>query len=736
MAKPGRLVIDHEDTMAALATWWKAFFLTPIWVFLFIMPLGALIRDYWPSYNMAGFAFAITFGIVYFVRDLAKRRIIIDDNNIQFSMTRAPLAELKNIRVASYHMSWIPVFLPRSLLFQFSSGQTMEIMLSRLSRNDLEELIDVVSRRVAHCQIDPAVDEILRRRRPLSVLRLENPDKFEAHYHSARILEELPQILKRTVHRWARLVGPIGTVILATPLWLAFNMQVYYVLRNYADVGANKEFYEVLIAFLNFFQTLTNSGLAVGRDLSLAIATSPVLAIFLIVLIPSLFLHAIKQMLGADRLTIDANEISLDRFFNTFSYTEKSCNWKDVEKVLLEQPEGTADPNLAHINFKDKNDRTKMTIKMGALSANDREKLSLALIKFCGESYVASNLTEALEPAQSKSYTELWLRSLSDTPSRKNLEPLATGHLLENSRYEIERKLAVGGEGVAYLGRDLRGLATGSSELVVLKETLIPPFVDKQVQQRALERFEREARLLKELESKYVVGLRHYFIEDHRCYLVLDYVGGQNLRQYIAKNGPLDQDMVLDLARQMCEMLSFLHGRDVIHRDFTPDNLILQEGGQLKLIDFNVAKESDQGKTGTIVGKHAYVPPEQFRGKPTKQSDIYALGATLYFLLAGKDPEPISQSSPASINTHVSKAMDDLVQGCTALDTASRIQSVGQVLSACQSMSDPGEETAPLPLPFPAPLAAPAVDTITISLPDQKKKKKAKVKAGQKRRAN
>ena len=310
----------------------------------------------------------------------------------------------------------------------------------------------------------------------------------------------MPQILRRTVRSWGRFIGPVGTLVLAAPLWLAFNLQIYHILRDYADVGANRQFYEGLVEFINFVSKIADGGLSAGRDLSVGIAASPVVAVVLISLMAYLLLVALKQLLGADKLTIDHNEISLDPF-NLFSFTEKSCKWKDVEKVLLEQPKNTADPNQARISFVGKNEHSLMTIKMGALAAQDREKLSMALIKFCGESYVSSNLTEALEPTRDKSYTELWLKSLSETPSRKNLEPLTAGHLLENSRYEIERRLAVGGEGVAYLGRDLQGLATGASELVVLKETLIPPFVDKQVQKRALERFEREARLLKELKA-------------------------------------------------------------------------------------------------------------------------------------------------------------------------------------------------------------------------------------------
>ena len=689
MAKSNKIVIDHEDTLAILATWWKTLFLTPIWAFLFIMPFGVFVRTFWPAYATTGYVLILTLGLIYFVRDMTKRRLIIDDNIIQFSLTTAPLSELQSIKVGRYHIKMVVnVFAAKSLLLEFKSGQKMELMLNRLKDSDLELLLDVIGRRVSHCKFDPAVEEVIRRRRPISVLRLENPDKLEVQYHSFRLWEELPVVLKKTVHSWARLVGPIGTLVLAMPLWLGSNMQIYNILRNYSDVQSNIGFYNNLVALLKPIQEMSGQGMHAGQELSVGIATSPVVAFIAIVAAIQLAVYALKSVLGANRLSIDSEGIALDRFFYLFSFTAQAAQWKDVDTVMLEQPKGTADPSHARIKFLNKEKHAIMTVNLDCLSARDREKLSLAITRFAGESHVSANLTQALEPSQDKTYTELWLKSLSDTPGRKNLEPLAPGHLLENSRYEIEKKLAVGGEGVAYLGKDLKELARGTLETVVLKETLIPPFVDKQVQQRALERFEREARLLKELKSEYVVGLRDYFIEDHRCYLVLDYVSGNNLRQHIAQHGALDETTVQNLIVQMCEILGFLHGRGVIHRDFTPDNLILQADGKLKLIDFNVARESDEGKTGTIVGKHAYVPPEQFRGKPSVQSDIYAMGATVHFLLTGLDPEPISQSSPAA-QVAVSAGMDMLVQKCTVLDAEKRIQSVAEILEMCQAINQP-----------------------------------------------
>jgi serine/threonine protein kinase len=117
----------------------------------------------------------------------------------------------------------------------------------------------------------------------------------------------------------------------------------------------------------------------------------------------------------------------------------------------------------------------------------------------------------------------------------------------------------------------------------------------------------------------------------------------------------------------------------VVHRDFTPDNLILNNDGVLKLVDFNVAQQKDVTATGTVVGKHAYLPPEQFRGHPGTRSDIYALGATLYYLLTGEEPEPISVSRPRAVVGQVSQELDDIVARATAPNETDRYGTVQEL---------------------------------------------------------
>jgi serine/threonine-protein kinase len=212
----------------------------------------------------------------------------------------------------------------------------------------------------------------------------------------------------------------------------------------------------------------------------------------------------------------------------------------------------------------------------------------------------------------------------------------------------------------------------------VLKEFILPVYVDVNVRKSALEQFENEARILRQLDHPQIVKLVDYFVEDHRAYLVLEHIDGKSLQKIVEEKGPLPEGEVVSLAKQMCKILEHLHGLSppVVHRDFTPDNLILSSNGVLKLIDFNVAQQQESTTSGTVVGKQAYLPPEQFRGMPTSQSDIYSMGATLHFLLTGQEPEPISVSHPKRVNASVSEKMNSLVEHSTAIDCSKRYEKI------------------------------------------------------------
>ncbi len=260
------------------------------------------------------------------------------------------------------------------------------------------------------------------------------------------------------------------------------------------------------------------------------------------------------------------------------------------------------------------------------------------------------------------SYTDIWLGALTCKTSRLRKTDLPAKTIVQGGKYIIQDQLGAGGQGVAYAA-----LENGTGRMVVLKEFVLPAAARQSTQTRALEHVQREATLLEQLQHPQIVKYVDFFVEDQRAYLVLEHIDGMNLRKFVQKNGPITQSAAIGLSMQMCDILAYLHNlpTPVVHRDFTPDNLMYANFETVKLLDFNVAQQLELACSRTVVGKHAYLPPEQFRGKATIQSDIYALGATMFFLLTGYDPEPISTSHPRLTLPHLSPELDAIVARAT-----------------------------------------------------------------------
>jgi tRNA A-37 threonylcarbamoyl transferase component Bud32 len=358
--------------------------------------------------------------------------------------------------------------------------------------------------------------------------------------------------------------------------------------------------------------------------------------------------------------------------------------WDDITYINLERPSGKTTVQQYRLSFNKASGGT-FRLKMGGITTTQaRETLLAAVDQWAPAVARDPQVIELLSPPHDYSYTELWLQALTAPPKRERLTPLTEGAMLQDGRYRVERQLGVGGQGTAYLA-DLIDSISHKPLSVVLKESILPVYVDANVRRQALENFQREAAMLRTLSHPQIVKLVDFFIEDHRSYMVLEHIDGLSLRRMVEQGGPMPEEQVCSLARQMCDILTYLHelSPPVVHRDFTPDNLILNSDSTLKLIDFTVAQQTESTATGTVVGKHAYLPPEQFRGKPTPQSDIYAMGATLFYLLIGRDPEPITASHPILSNNKIDGSLDELVARATSLDISIRypnIQSVKQDL--------------------------------------------------------
>lgn len=350
-------------------------------------------------------------------------------------------------------------------------------------------------------------------------------------------------------------------------------------------------------------------------------------------------------------------------------WLRKTLNWKDLQRISVEWPPDKTSPHESLLVF------TPITgeplkFKYGALpSISSRQSLMDAINRWGPHASRAAELADMLSEPHTHGYTELWLQALSQPPKRERLTPLTEGSMLRECQYEILGRLGVGGQGTAYAAREV-----DNNHAVVLKEFILPVYVDVNVRRQSVEKMQNEANILSRLNHDRIVKLIDFFIEDHRGYLVLERIDGMSLRQKVITEGRLSETAVRELAMQMCDMLQYLHGLEppVVHRDFTPENLILSRDGTLKLVDFNVAQQQESTATGTVVGKHCFIAPEQFRGKPTIQSDIYSMGATLFYLLTGEDPEPITCSHPKKKCESLSESIDELVAKTTALAVKNR----------------------------------------------------------------
>lgn len=227
--------------------------------------------------------------------------------------------------------------------------------------------------------------------------------------------------------------------------------------------------------------------------------------------------------------------------------------------------------------------------------------------------------------------------------------------------------------GTVYVARDRR---LGRRQCVVKK--LRDDFFREEDKEKAMAFFEREADVLSKLQHANIVHIHDSFKEDGDCYLVMEYVEGENLHQMLGRRGePFPEEQVLQWASQIAEVLDYLHTNDpqIIYRDLKPSNIMIDTKDRVKLVDFGIARPYVEDSDNTHVVSAGYSPPEQYWGAADPRSDVYALGATIYFLLTGEEPLALQTSSPKKMCIDISEHTDMIVQRATAQDLLLRYQS-------------------------------------------------------------
>ncbi len=230
---------------------------------------------------------------------------------------------------------------------------------------------------------------------------------------------------------------------------------------------------------------------------------------------------------------------------------------------------------------------------------------------------------------------------------------LEEGTLLQNGRYQLGAVIGMGGFGITYAAWDFT-----LSRPVAVKEYFPQNICQRDIhegdevmtrqEQEGLFqvgqlRFSREARVLSTLQSiKSVVSVLDWFEDNNTSYIVMEYVRGITLEVYVREH-EIEPQRLISMMRELVDSLIMVHAQGVLHRDISPDNIMVQEDGTLKLIDFGAATSEERrarGKDQTVIFNRRFAPLEQYdeNGEQGPWTDVYALSATLYYLVSGQLP--------------------------------------------------------------------------------------------------
>ncbi len=394
-----------------------------------------------------------------------------------------------------------------------------------------------------------------------------------------------------------------------------------------------------------------------------------------------------------DRLYVSKDGIAFPLFMLPRLAFRRNRSWTELRAASLHQSD-PADAGKLLLTF----DHGSVDLNLADISSSDREQLMLAIELWgtnCERTQLLIdyqlNLQNEIRGISQLSHTQMWEEELSRRFNATSFVPLEPDAVLQGGKVKITKQLAFGGLSAIYLAQ------WNKLDTVVVKEAVIPQNAEDDSRLRAEERIQREATFLMRLKHDNIAKVLDHFVEEGRHYLLLEYIHGQDLRQYVKQNGPQSEERVVECARQIADIVGYLHTQDppIIHRDLTPDNLVLRNDGAVTLIDFGAANEFIGQATGTLVGKQAYMAPEQLRGKASTQSDLYSFGCSLFYLLIGRDPTPLSPSNPKNALPAVSDEMNNLVLKLTEFEPEDRIQTAQEVGSTLAEFSSKTESLVP-----------------------------------------
>ena len=280
---------------------------------------------------------------------------------------------------------------------------------------------------------------------------------------------------------------------------------------------------------------------------------------------------------------------------------------------------------------------------------------------------------------------------------------LKPGTILEG-KYLVGEMLGQGGFGITYIGFDLlleqkvaikeyypmsTGMVSREGHSTVVWSSAM---MGKTGTQKGFDSFLKEARKMAKLGGiPGVVGVKSVFIQNETAYIVMDFIEGETLLKKLQKNGPMDFDSCVKLMTPIMQALAEVHEHGIIHRDISPDNIMVRPDGKLILLDLGAAKDLDiQGNDGSVqssqmVAKHGFSPIEQYSksGKVGPWTDIYAMAATIYYCCTGILPPPATDRTiddTLACQPRLTQAQFDILADCMRMRPQDRPQSMDTLL--------------------------------------------------------
>jgi eukaryotic-like serine/threonine-protein kinase len=264
-----------------------------------------------------------------------------------------------------------------------------------------------------------------------------------------------------------------------------------------------------------------------------------------------------------------------------------------------------------------------------------------------------------------------------------------------NNRYRLDELVGEGGMAIVYRGYDL----------VLNRDVAVKLLRDQYgSDENFLARFDREAQSAARLSHPNVVNVYDVGEDDGVRYIVMENIDGPNLKELIKRQGPFTVEGATFVIRQIANGLDYAHARDLVHRDIKPQNILVDNNGNVKVVDFGIAKgisDSNLTEAGTGMGTVHYVSPEQARGEQaTPASDVYATGVVLYEMLTKTIPfdadSPVGVAMqhvsavpppPTQFNPNLPPEIDDFINIALAKDPADRFSSAGELASALEALA-------------------------------------------------